>query len=150
MEEKVETEIEALEKEAKALGIKKSRIAMAGFSNKKGRKPVEIVKESARAQKKANGRLARRVETAKAKAKMKPIDKRKALLVSRFKAVKSRTRPRTYTDKNIKAWLEELDMIERNPKSWNSQTKKGTIPFVPSNKKKKTAQEILDGMDLSD
>ena len=146
-EDKAEADNENLLAEAKELGITKSRFSTAGFKHKK---PEELVREKERQEKLVVDRLKVRVAAKKAEAKMKPIDKRKALLVGRFKAIKSRTRPNSYTDANIKAWTEEYDMITNSPKSWNKITNNGTVPFVPGNKKKKTAREILDGMDLND
>lgn len=131
--------------EAKAFGITKSRVSTSGFKHKK---PEELEKENKRLAKLSNERLKVRVEAAKILAKMKPIDIRKALLVSRFKAVRSKTRPRAYTDNNIVAWLEELNLINTNPKSWNKLTNHGKIPFVPGNRKKMTAREKLEAMDL--
>ena len=140
-------EDEKLLAEAKTLGVTRSKVSMSGF-NVKDLSPEKIAKEEDKQNKLADERLKTRVEQAKLDAKKKPIEKRKALLVSRFKAVKSRTRPNSYSDANIKAWIEELNMINNNPKSWNKLTKNGTIPFIPGNRKKKTAHEILDGMDL--
>lgn len=140
-------EDEKLLTEAKSLGITRSKVSMAGF-NVKDLSPEKIEKEEGKQNKLADKRLKGRVEQAKLDAKKKPIDKRKALLVGRFKAIKSRTRPNSYSDANIKAWIEELNMIDNNPKSWNKITKSGTISFIPGNRKKKTAHEILDGMDL--
>ena len=136
-----------IEDEAKSLGITSSKVSMTGF---KDNKPEKVEKEKERHKKLVAKRLASRIAKAKATAKMKPIDKRKAVLVARFKVVKSRTRPNTYTDANIKAWLEEYNMINNNPKAWNKITKNGTVGFVPGNKKKKTAKDILNGMDLED
>jgi len=147
VEEKAKTEREKLLAEAKALGVTRSKISVAGL-NIKDKTPEKVAKEEARMNKLADERLKARVEQAKLDAKKKPIDKRRDIIVARFKAIKSRTRPHTYSDKNIKAWLEELNMINNNPKSWVKVTKNGTIPFVPGNRKKKTAKEILDEMDL--
>lgn len=141
--EKLDTE--KIEEEAKSLGVKKSRTTMAGFKDKD---PAKIAKETAKHDKLANKRLESRIDRAKADAKLKPIDKRRMLLVARFRAVKSRHRPNTYSDANIKAWIEELEMINNNPKSWNKITANGTIPFTPANKKKRTARDILESMDL--
>lgn len=136
-----------LEKEAATLGIKKSKVLMSGYKDKN---PDKLEKEKAKHDKLVNKRLEGRVAKAKADAKKKPIDKRRALLKGRFRAVRSRRRPRTYSDKNIKAWVEEFNMIENNPQGWNRATANGTKPFTPSNKKKKTAREILDAMELDD
>jgi len=137
---------EADANEAAALGIVGSKVKLSTF---KGRdNPVAAEKEKARHDKLAAQRLQNRIAQAKANAKLKPIDKREALLVARFKAIKSKVRPNTYTDKNIKAWIEELKMINRNPKSWNKATANGTKPYVPDNRKARTASDILDGMDL--
>lgn len=140
---------EKLLAEAKALGITRSKIEMSGFHVKgKPPEPDMIEKEEKKQNKMADERLKNRVEQARLDAKKKPIEKRKALIVSRFKAVKSRFRPRTYSEANLKAWLEELDMINNSPKSWVKITRNGTVPFVPGNRKKKTARDRLDEMDL--
>lgn len=137
----------ALIEEAKLLGIKLPRTSIAGF---KGKKPEDIEKEKARIAKGLIKWLQIMIAKKKAEAKMKPIDKRKAVLVGRFKAVRSRDRAHTYSDANIKAWTEEFNLIKNNPRAWNKITKNGTVPYVPGNKKKKTAKEILDGMNLDD
>lgn len=138
-----------IEEDAAALGVRKSKVSMTGFNNKKGRKPVEIEREEKRVKKKVNSRLAHMVDKKKAEAKMKPIDKRRALLIARLKAVKSQKRPNTYSVANIKAWMEELEAIDRNPKSWTKLTNSGKAPFQPSNKRKvRTALELLEGIDL--
>lgn len=133
----------ALIKEATTLGIPLPKLSVAGIKDKKN-----IDKETARQKVQFNHILQDAIDKHKANAKMKPIDKRRELLKSRFKAVKSQTRAVTYSDANIKAWLEEDKMIRDNPKSWVKVTKNGTIPFTPANKRKKTAKEILDTMDL--
>ena len=118
---------------------------MAGF---KDQKPEKIAEETERHNKLADKRLSNRIAKAKADAKKKPIDKRRDLLVARMRAVKSRVRTVTYSNKNLEAWIEELEMINHNPKSWNKITKNGTLPYTPGNKKKKTARDKLDEMDL--
>ena len=148
-EAKEKAEDEKLLAEAKALGVTRSKISISGFNIKgKPGEPDNIDKEERKHNKLADERLKNRVKQAKLDAKRKPIEKRKALLVSRFKAVKSRLRPHTYSDANIKAWLEELEKINSNPKSWNKVTRNGTIPFIPGNKRKKTARDRIDGMDF--
>lgn len=138
-----------LEEEAAKLGVKKSKVLMSSF-DVKNKTPEKIAKEAERHEKLVAQRLKNRVVKAKAKAKMKPIDKRKALIVGRFRAVKAKTRAHTYTNKMIAAWTEEYELIISNPKQWNAITKKGTKPYTPGNKKKMTAKERLDGMDLDD
>ena len=141
-----EAEEEAkLIEEATSLGLKIPRLSIGGLKDKK---PENITKEEARQKKQFIDLLKTMIAKHKANAKMKPIEKRKALLVSRLKAVKARDRAYTYTDAIIKAWLEELEMINNNPKAWNKTTVNGTKPYTPSNKKKKTALDILDSMDL--
>ena len=140
--EKAKDEIET---DVRTLSIKKSKISMTGFKSKK---PAEFAKEEKRQKEFAEKRIVNRIAKAKADAKMKPIDKRRAVLAARFKAVKARKRTSTYSNKNIEAWLEEYNLIQNNPKSWNRITAKGTRPFQPGNKKKKTAKDILDEMDL--
>jgi len=151
VEDKAETVDEKLLAEAKALGITRSKVSMSGFTVR-GKTPDPDIaeKERTRQDKLADKRLKVRVDQANLDAKKKPIDKRRELLVGRFKAVKSRTRANTYTQANIAAWTEEYNMIVNNPKSWNKLTMNGTLPFVPGNKKKKTPLEILDGMDLDE
>lgn len=133
--------------EAERLDIPIPKTSMTGF---KGKKPSEIEKEEARLKKHVAGILKIAIAKKKADAKLKPIDRRKAYLTSRFKAVRSRTRAHTYSDANIKAWLEEYKLIENNPKAWNKITKKGTVNYTPGSKKKKTAKDILDGMNLGE
>ena len=139
------TEEEAIFAEAKSLGIKIPRTLMAGFKDKK---PEKIAAEELRQKKNVLGIVKRAIAKTKEDAKKKPIDRRRELLVARFKAGKSRTRAQTYSDKNIEAWLEEYNLIQANPKSWNKITSNGKKPFAPGNKKKRTAKAILDSMDL--
>lgn len=147
-EAKVEVEeTEKLEEEAKALGIKIPKTSMGGLKSKK---PEDIEKEKLRLAKDKIQWLQIMIAKAKAVSKMKPIDKRRKLLEGRFKAVRSRTRAHTYTNKNVEAWLEEHALIKNNPKSWNKITANGTKPFTPGNKKKKTAKDLLDEMDLEE
>lgn len=138
-----------IEAEAERLGVKKSVVHMSSF-DVKNKTPEKINKEEARHKKLVAARLKNRVAKAKALAKMKPIDKRKALLKGRFRAVRNRTRAHTYTNKMIAAWTEEYELIIHNPKQWNSLTHNGTKPYTPGNKKKMTAKERLDGMNLDD
>lgn len=135
----------ALSEEAKLLGIKSSVVRMAGF---KSNKPEDIAKEKKRHEALVAKRIEKRIAKAKRDDKLKLIDKRRLLLVARFNAVKSEKRPNTYSNANLKAWLEEYNMIKANPKSWNKQTGNGTKPFVPGNRRKKTPKEQLQGMDL--
>lgn len=139
------SEENAAERTAEALGIKGSKVTMTSFKDKN---PQKIITEEARHKKLAAKRLEIRIAKAKADAKATPIEKRRAVICARFRAEKSRTREHTYTDANLKAWIEELNMIDRNPKSWIKATKNGTVGYTPSNKKKKTARAILDEMDL--
>ncbi|KKN74423.1 hypothetical protein LCGC14_0390430 [marine sediment metagenome] len=143
------SESEALEEEAAKLGVKKSKVIMSSYSVK-DKTPEKIAREAGRHEKLVAKRLKNRVEKARAKARMKPIDKRKALLVGRFKAVRSKVRAHTYTNKNIAAWTEEWELIINSPKQWNKITKNGKEPYTPGNKKKMSAKERLDGMDLDD
>lgn len=142
-----ELTIEAkIAEEARSLGVKRSRVRLTGFKGKED--PVKLAKEQARQEKLADDRVEKRIARAKATANMKPIDKRRALLEARFKNVKSRTRESAYSDDNIKAWIEEWNLIKTNPKAWNIATKNGTVPYSPGSKRKKSAQDILSGMDL--
>ena len=149
MTKEEKTETENIEEEAKRLGVTKSKVKMSGY-NIKDKTPEKLAKEEKRQQKLADERLKNRVVQAKLDAKKKPIEKRKALLVGRFKAIRSRVRPHTYSDKNVEAWTEEYNLICNNPKRWNTITKNGKIPYVPGNKRKKSAKEILDSMNLDD
>ena len=137
-------------REAEQLGIKKSKVKITGYKNKKGVTPTQIEKEEKRHNDLAAKRTENRIAKAKADAKMKPIDKRKALLEGRFKAVRNRTRAHTYSDKNIEAWLEEYKLITNNPRAWNKITENGKVNYTPGNKKKKTAKDLLDGMNFDD
>ena len=149
-DEKKEAKAEVtLEEEAARLGVKKSKVIMSSY-NVKDKTPEKIAREAARHEKLTAKRLRGRVDKAKAAAKMKPIDKRKAVLVGRFRAVRARVRTSTYSNANIEAWTEEYNLIINNPKQWNRITKNGTVPFTPGNKKKMTAKERLDGMNLDD
>lgn len=148
-ENEEKTKAESLEEEAKRLGVTKTKVSISGY-NIKDKTTEKIAKEEKKHQELADKRLKGRVAQAKLDAKKKPIDKRKTLLVSRFKAVRSRVRPHTYSNANIEAWTEEYNLIVNNPKRWNLITKNGKIPFAPGNKRKRTAKEILDGMDLGD
>lgn len=134
--------------EARALGIKTSTVKLAGFKDKS--KSDKMEKEQERQKKLLNKRTAKRIEKAKAKANMKPIEKRRNLLRSRLRAVKARERANTYSDANIKAWLEELQLIDSSPKMWNQLTNKGTVNFIPGNKKKRTMRDVVDSMDLEE
>ena len=138
---------EELFEEAKTLGVSIPRVQMSGF---KSTKPVEVEKEKARVEKEILSQTEAAIAKKKANAKKKPIDKRRELLEGRFKAVKTRQRAHTYSNKNIEAWLEEYNMIKRNPKGWNKITQNGKLSFTPGNKKKQTAKDILDGMDFDD
>ena len=138
-----------IEEEAERLGVKKSKVLMSSF-DVKNKNPEKIAKEAARHKILVKQRLKKRVAKAKAAAKMKPIDKRKALFVGRFKAVRSRTRAHTYTNKTIEAWTEEYNLIIHNPRQWVKITKNGKVPYTPGNKKKMTAKGRLDGMNLDD
>lgn len=146
-EETEKAEIDNLIEEAKQLGIKISKTSTAGFKSKK---PGDLEKEKVRIAKNHITWLKIMIAKAKAEAKMKPIDKRRALLRGRFKAIRSRTRAHTYTNKNVEAWLEEFNLIKNNPRSWNRITANGTKPFTPGNRRKKTAKDMLDEMNLGD
>ncbi len=136
-----------LEEEAEKLGVKKSIVSLTGY-NIKDKTPEKTAKEQARHEALANKRL--KVRVAGAKVKMKPVEKRKALLVGRFRAVKAKVRANTYTNANIEAWTEEYNLIISSPKQWNKITKNGTVPYTPGNKKKRNAKERLEGMNFDD
>ena len=148
---KAEAEVEAdeeaddIERERKSLGIAESKIGMAGFKSKK---PHEIEKEVKRHAELVKKRTINRIAKAKTKVKAGKMGERKLNLTGRLKAVRSRTRPNTYSEANLKAWIEELNMINNNPKGWAKQTKNGTIPYTPGTKKKKSQKDIIDSMDL--
>lgn len=136
-----------VEGEAKTLGVKQSKTTLSSFKDKN---PDKLEKERVRQEKLKANRTEKRIAKAKALAKLKPIDKRRNLLRSRFRAVTSRARPNTYSNANLEAWIEELNMIDDNPKQWNRITKNGTVNFTPGNKKKQTARDKLDAMNLDD
>ena len=138
-----------LEDEAERLGVKKSKVSMSGY-NIKDKTPEKTAKEQSRHSKLVDERLRARVAKAKVKAKMKPIDKRRALIVGRFKAIRAKVRASTYTNANVEAWTEEYNLIINNPRQWNKITKNGTVPYTPGNKKKMSAKERLDGMNLDE
>lgn len=146
-EAEAEEKLQTLTEEAKSLGIKLPRISMAGF---KSDKPEDIEKEKNRIAKDLILWLQNMITQAKIEARMKPIDKRREVLRSRFKAIRSHTRANTYSNKNVEAWLEEYNLINNSPGSWNRITANGTKPFTPGNRKKKSAKDILDSMDLED
>ena len=152
-EEKVEAkaarETATLEEEAGRLGVKRSKVSMGGF-NVKDKTAEKTAKEEERHRKLADKRLKKRVAKAKAKAKMKPIELRKKGLVDRFKAIRARVRAHTYSDKNIEAWREEYELIINNPRRWNRITENGKLPYTPGNKRKKSATEHLDSMNLDE
>ena len=135
-----------LAKEAKRLGVTESKVKLAGFKGKDS--PDKMERERKRQKRMADDRLEKRIAKAKAAAKMKPIDKRKALLIARLKNIRSHTRSNAYSDQNLKAWIEELELIDNHARAWNTATKNGTRPYAPGNKKKKTANDIIDAMDL--
>lgn len=137
---------ETLAEKAAALGITPSKVSLTGFKGKDS--PEKTLKEQKRHDKISESRLENRIAKAAAADKMKPIEKRQALLKSRFRNIKSKTRPAAYSDKNLKAWLEEYELIQANPKAWDIATKNGTIPYVPGDRKKKTPKDKIDGMDL--
>lgn len=143
-EEKAKAKVE---EEVKTLGIKKTKVSMGAFKDKKA---GAFEKEKKKQEINIAKRMVSRIARVKAEAKLKPIDKRRNLLKARGRSVKDQIRPNTYPEKELKAWIEELNMIENNPKTWNNLTQNGKIPFVPGSKKKKTAKDILDGMDLDE
>ena len=147
---KEDKKVDKIDREAEQLGIKTSKVKTTGFRSKKGVTQTQIEKEEKRNADLIAKRTEKRIAKARAGAKMKPIDKRKALLVGRFRAVRARTRAHTYSDANLKAWIEELNLINNNPGQWNKITQKGKLNYTPGNKKKKTARDILDGMNLDD
>lgn len=149
-EAKAEKKADTIDREAEQLGVKKSKVKTTGFKSKKNVTQTQIDKEEKRHEELVAKRTEKRVAKARAEAKMKPIDKRKALLAGRFKAVRARTRAHTYSEKNIEAWLEEYNLIVNNPKRWNKITQDGKLNYTPGNKKKKTAKDILDGMNLDE
>ena len=148
-EAKAESEAEKIAAEAKLLGIKPSKISMSGY-NVRNMTQEKRDKEGKKQKKLAEKRLVSRIAQVKTDAKKKPIDKRRELLIGRFKAVRDRVRASTYSDKNIEAWTEEFNLITNNPKQWNRVTKNGKVPYAPANRRKKTAKELLDSMDLGD
>ncbi len=153
-EEKAEAKSDAkadkIAREAEQLGVKASKVSITGYKSKKGVTQAQIEKEEKKHKDLAAKRTEKRIAKARIEARMKPIDKRKALLAGRFKAVRSRTRAHTYSEANLKAWIEEFNLIKNNPKGWNKITQNGKLNYTPSSKKKKTAKDILDGMNFDD
>lgn len=147
--EETQSNREKLLAEAKALGVTRSKIDMTSFTVRgKTPAPAVLAAETEKQEKLADKKLKARVEQAKVDAKKKPIEKRMELLKGRFRAVTSESRAHTYSDKNLKAWLEEYNLIKDNPKMWIKLTNNGKIPFVPDNRKKKTTKQILEAMNL--
>lgn len=146
-ESEAENAKEKIDKEAKELGIKKTRIKMAGFKNKD---PDKLEKAFNKHKKLRDKRTVKRIEKAKINKAMKPVDKRRNLLKARLRSVKEENRAITYSSKVVEAWLEELNLIERSTKTWNKLTKNGTVNYIPGNKKKRTMKDILDSMDLDE
>ena len=131
--------------EAKRLGIKPPKVKIAPNIAKD---PVKMEKELKRIEKNEVQFLENAIKAYKAKAIKKPIDIRRDMIKSRFKAVRNRSRARTYPDESIKLWINELEVIENSPKLWVKATSNGTQPYPVQGKGKKTAMALLDQMDL--
>lgn len=134
--------------EVEALGIDRSKVKFSNYKHRDDSGKTE--KEQRKHEKLADKRVENRIAKKKALAKMTPIQKRKALLVGRLKAVKAKARSYTYSDAVVAAWTEEFTLIKDNPKAWNKATANGSIPYNPGNKHKMTAKERLEHMDLDD
>lgn len=134
--------------EEELLGIARSKVKFSNFKHKDDSAKTD--KEERKHKKLADKRVENRIAKAKKLAKMKPIEKRLALLIGRLRAVKARDRGTTYSDAVVKAFTEEYELIKNSPKSWIKATAHGTIPYNPGNKRKITAKERLDRMDLDD
>ena len=144
-ESSIDVEIAELTKEAEQLDI---QILKQDTSSLKDKSSKNLEKEEARLKVELTKWLKSMIAKKKAESQLKPIDKRKALIIARFKAIRSKKRAYTYSNKNVEAWTEELNMIKNNPKGWIEATKNGTVSFTPGNKRKKTAKELLDNMNL--
>ena len=131
--------------EAKALGVKKSKVSLASYKTKG---PADTAREATRQEEMAAARVKNRIAKAKADAKKKPIDKRRELIQARFKAIRSRHRPTTYSDALIRTWMKELEVIQSNPKHWVKETGDGKKAYPIVNKKNRSARSLLDSMDL--
>ncbi len=134
-----------ISEEARALGVKGSKVKMSSFKDKD---PTKVAKEKAKQEALIQKRIKNRIAKVKALAEMEPIDRRRALLRGRFEAVKAKARGITYSNKIIEALTEEYKIIQNSPKVWIKATNNGTTPFTPGNKRKKTAKQLLDTMNL--
>jgi hypothetical protein len=131
--------------EAKVLGVDKSKTNLSSYKTKG---PADTAREAKKQEELIAKRVKNRVAKKKALAKKKPIEVRRALLTSRFKAIRARTRPNNYSEAMINAWIEELKVIDNNPKLWNKETNNGQFPYPRPAKGKRSAQSLLDSMDL--
>jgi hypothetical protein len=129
---------DAQKEQANSLGITPSRVNLSGFKDKE---PAKLDKEIRKHEELVDTRIANRIDKAKADSKLTAIDKRRLQLQARLKAVRSGKRPRSYPRLVVMAWIEELKLIEANPKGWK-------VGWTPNKQKKQTPTEILESMNL--
>ena len=108
-----------IDEEAKKLGVSKSRIRMPGIKSK------DKEKETKKHEKLVATRTANRIEKKKAEAKLKPVDKRKALLEARLRKVAAGNQATNYTNETINSWVDELAFIKKSPAAWKKGCMKG-------------------------
>lgn len=84
----------------------------------------------------------RKTRLAKLKAPPKtPIQVRKAVLAARLRKVKAR-KPHNYRKEQLIVWAKEYELIKNRPDSWR--------PGCIRAKKKKTAQDFIDELQIDD
>lgn len=119
--------------------IPKSRVVIASSITSD---PVKLAAEEKRQKKLQADRHKRRVAKISAKP-LKPIKQRENLLKARLKKVQMAMIGRgthTYRKEQVNIWSKELALIQSNPGAWR--------PGCIRAKKKQSAQEILDGLNL--
>ena len=125
-----------------ALGISESNVTQ--FNNVK---ESLREKEKARHEKLKAKRIENRIAKKKAEAKLRPIDKRRNLLMARLGRVKGKQTEHHTPAGVLKEWIDELKMIKSAPKAWNERTQNGSRPFKVQ-KTGDTVQDKLNAMDL--
>ena len=128
--------------EAKTLGVKTSKVMSKRFTGK------DLEKEEARNAKLVADRTANRIKKAKAAANMTPIKKRRAMIEAKIKGEKAAPQ-RRWSDRVLRTYVEELQIIKSSPKVWKERTQNGKIPYPNTPAKKKTAMQLAtEAMDL--
>ena len=143
----VEKESKQSDREASIHGVSKSRVLFSGFKGKSD--PDKLAREEAKHKKLNHIRVENRIKKAKKLDKMKPVDKRRSLLIARLRGAKNRNRPRSHSIVLLELFAKELEFIQQNPKGWTKVTKNGTIPYG-GHGKKASIEERLEAMDLDD